>query len=61
MTEKPHETEGIIKGGKREPVAQDDESHPKVARTTSTRSTSSRTSRAALPPSKVRDVIRIVA
>ena len=25
MTEKPQETEGIIKGGKREPVARDDE------------------------------------
>ena len=25
MTEKPQETEGIIKGGKREPVAEDDE------------------------------------
>jgi len=28
MTEKPQETEGIIKGGKREPVARDDEFPP---------------------------------
>ena len=28
MTEKPQETEGIIKGGKREPVAEDDEFPP---------------------------------
>jgi hypothetical protein len=28
MTEKPQETEGIIKGGKREPVAKDDQFPP---------------------------------
>ena len=28
MTEKPQETEGIIKGGKREPFAEDDEFPP---------------------------------
>jgi hypothetical protein len=28
MTEQPQETEGIVKGGKREPVARDDEFPP---------------------------------
>lgn len=28
MTEKPQETEGIVKGGKREPVARDDQFPP---------------------------------
>ena len=28
MTEKPQETEGILKGGKREPVAEDDQFPP---------------------------------
>jgi hypothetical protein len=28
MTEKPQETEGIVKGGKREPVARDDQVPP---------------------------------
>ena len=28
MTEKPQETEGIVKGGKREPVAKDDQFPP---------------------------------
>ena len=28
MTEKPQETEGIVKGGKREPVAEDDQFPP---------------------------------
>jgi hypothetical protein len=28
MTEKPQETEGIVKGGKREPVAREDEVPP---------------------------------
>jgi hypothetical protein len=31
MTEKPQETEGIIKGGKREPVAEDDQFPPEGA------------------------------
>ena len=28
MTEQPQETEGIVKGGKREPVAEDDQFPP---------------------------------
>jgi hypothetical protein len=34
MTEKPQETEGIIKGGKREPVARDDEFPPESGQDT---------------------------
>ncbi len=31
MTEQPQETEGILKGGKREPVAEDDQWPPEGA------------------------------